>query len=334
MTSDTCLLKATPFLYLYKTLTAMNVVKPILKWVGGKTQIIGEILQQFPKEMNNYHEPFVGGGSVLFGILSLVLEGTIKINGVVYASDKNVKLICLYKNIQQNPQEILHELKIITQLYLDLPTLDDGVVGNKPNRKPTSEDEARVCQETYYYWIRTLYNRMSAEEIQSCKASAYFIFLNKTCFRGVYREGPSGFNVPFGHYKNPRIYDDTHILTVSQLLKNVVFETQGFETSLAKVKQDDFIYLDPPYAPESSTSFVGYTVEGFTKDMHLQLFSLCAQICTIAGVKFIMSNAHVDLVKNNFPCDVYGVQVIECKRAINSKKPGSKTNEVIIKWCN
>lgn len=310
----------------------MDVVKPILKWVGGKTQIIDEILQQFPKEMNNYHEPFVGGGSVLFGLLSRVLEGSIKINGAVYASDKNDKLISLYKNIQQNPDEVLQELKLITDLYLALPSLDDVVGLEKPNRKPKTEEEARECQETYYYWVRSLYNRMDAEELQSCKASAYFIFMNKTCFRGVYREGPNGFNVPFGHYKNPGIYEDTHILMVSQLLENVVFKTQGFEASLAVVEEGDFIYMDPPYAPESSTSFVGYTADGFTKDMHLQLFGVCAQLRVITGVKFMMSNADVDLVRNNFPCDVYDIQVVECKRSINSKKPGSKTNEVIIKW--
>lgn len=310
----------------------MDVIKPILKWVGGKTQIIDGILQQFPKEMNNYHEPFVGGGSVLFGLLSLVLEGEIKINGAVYASDKNDKLISLYKNVQQCPQKVLDELKIITDLYLDLPTLDDVVGLDTPNRKPMTESEARECQESYYYWIRSLYNGMNVEELRSYKASAYFIFLNKTCFRGVYREGPNGFNVPFGHYKNPGIYDETHILMVSHMLENVVFETQGFEASLAKVEEGDFIYMDPPYAPENSKSFVGYTIDGFIEGMHLQLFNLCTRLRGIAGVKFMMSNADVPLVRENFPCDVYDVQVVECKRSINSKKPGSKTNEVIIKW--
>jgi DNA adenine methylase len=308
----------------------MDVVKPVLKWVGGKTQIIETILEQFPKEMNNYREPFVGGGSVLLGFLCLVQEGVIKVNGGVYASDKNEKLIALYKNIQQHPQEVINELKVIVDVNSTLPFWEDKE--NKPNRKPSSLEEAQQCQESYYYWIRSLYNSLTGDEKPTCKATAYFIFLNKTCFRGVYREGPKGFNVPYGHYKNPGIYDDDHIMRVSNLLKHVVLTHQSFETSLEQVQEGDFVYLDPPYAPENDKSFVGYTSDGFNEQMHIRLFGMCASLRNITDVKFMMSNADVGLVRNNFLNDVYNIQVIDCKRSINSKKPASKTKEVIIKW--
>lgn len=308
----------------------MDVVKPLLKWVGGKTQIIDTILEQFPKEMNNYHEPFVGGGSVLLGFLCLVQEGIIKVNGSVYASDKNEKLIALYKNIQQHPEEVINELKAIVDVNSSLPFWEGE--SQKPNRAPSSIVEAQQCQESYYYWIRSIYNGMGPLEKTSCKAAAFFIFLNKTCFRGVYREGPKGFNVPYGHYKNPGIYDEDHIMLIYQLLQHVTFLHQPFEDSLQQVQEGDFTYLDPPYAPENDKSFVGYTSDGFNAEMHSRFFNMCAKLREIKNVSFMMSNANVGLVRNSFPNDIYNIQVVDCKRSINSKKPGSKTKEVIIKW--
>jgi DNA adenine methylase len=308
----------------------MDFVKPLIKWVGGKTQIIDRVLQSFPDKLNNYHEPFVGGGSVLLAFLSLVKDGQIKIEGNVYASDKNDRLISLYKNIQQYPGMVINELQTIVEEYSQVPY--DVEEGRKLNRKPLSKNEALECQESYYYWIRKMYNGLSKEEQTSCKSTAYFIFLNKTCFRGVYREGPNGFNVPFGHYKNPGIFDEDHILIVSSLIENVIFTSQSFETSLTQITANDFIYMDPPYAPENSKSFVGYTADGFNEQFHHNLFDLCSKIRNIPNVSYVMSNADVELVRNNFPEDVFNMQVISCKRSINSKKPSSKTNEVIIKW--
>jgi DNA adenine methylase len=309
----------------------MNITKPILKWVGGKTQIIDNVLSQFPNEVNNYHEPFLGGGSVLLGFLTYVKEGRIKLNGKIYASDINNNLILFYKNIQQHPKEVISTLKQVVQQYSSLPHLKKDA-SEKPNVKPMTLEEGLKCKETYYYWIRKLYNSFQKEEHESCKAAAYFIFLNKTCFRGVHREGPNGFNVSFGNYKNPCIFDEDHILFVSSLLQNVVFNTQSFDISLTHVKEGDLIYMDPPYAPETAESFVGYTVDGFKKDMHQKLFNICHKFTGMTNVRFVMSNAYVDLVMNAFPQDLFHVQVIECKRSINSKKPASKTSEVIIKW--
>lgn len=299
-------------------------MKPFLKWVGGKTQIIQKIIDTFPETINNYHEPFVGGGSVLLSFLDRLKEGHVTLQGKVYASDKNTRLISVYEHIQRNPEDVISELKLLTDRY---ETIDGDIV----NRKAKTEEEAKTSQESFYYWVRYIYNT-TCRQSTDAKAAAYFIFLNKTCFRGVYREGPNGFNVPFGHYKNPGIFDASHILNVSELLQNVVFTAQSFEESLKKVTEGDYIYVDPPYVPVNAKSFVGYTADGFTSELHVKLFETCLEIVKIPDVHFVLSNSDVELVRNNFPADTFVTEVVSCKRSINSKKPGSKANEVLIKY--
>jgi DNA adenine methylase len=300
----------------------MHVTKPVLKWVGGKTQILDDILSLFPKEINNYHEPFLGGGSILLGLLSYVKSGKIRVTGNIYASDLNLNLISLYKNIQSFPSELIREVKKLTEEY-------NMIKGAEVNRKASNIQEAQTSQESYYYWIRSRFNKLLNEERTLPIASAMLLFINKTCFRGVYREGPNGFNVPFGNYINPSILNEEHIMEVSQLIKDVIFTTNSFTDSLTSITEGDFIYLDPPYAPESDTSFVSYTSCGFNLDNHKELFNICNTI-TDKGIKLLMSNADVKIIKETFQPPTYKIKIINCRRAIHSKKPQSKANEVLI----
>jgi DNA adenine methylase len=300
----------------------MTITKPILKWVGGKTQILSDVLELFPAKMNNYHEPFVGGGSVLLGLLSKVAAGEIELSGDVYASDVNPNLIAFYENVKGKPEELIAEVKALIAEY-------GQAKGTEVNRKPTCLDEALTSPESYYFWIRARFNALAGGDKQDVLASAMLLFLNKTCFRGLYREGPNGFNVPFGNYKNPAILDEAHIREVSALIKDVEFTCCSFTDSLLWVDKDDFFYLDPPYAPETDTSFVGYTADGFGLDLHKQLFQTCRDL----EVPFVMSNADVKLVRESFPEGAYKTKIISCRRAINSKNPEAKTNEVLISSC-
>ena len=301
----------------------IHILKPILKWVGGKTQIIDKLITDFPVEMNNYREAFLGGGSVLLTLLSYVKSGIIKVRGNIYAYDLNEPLIYIYKNIQT----CHNELYDITQTIItDFNECGNGEI----NRTPTNVAEAKIAKENYYYWIRSEYNKLCLTDKKSILGSAMFIFLNKTCFRGVFRVGPKGFNVPYGHYDNPEIINKEHLEETHCLIQNVVFECCDFNTSLTIVEPNDFVYLDPPYNKETDTSFVSYTENGFGLEKHIQLFDLCNELNN-NNQKIMMSNSNTDLVKQHFPEEKYNVEVVTAKRSINSKNPGSKTRELIIK---
>ena len=273
-------------------------MKPFIKWVGGKTQIIDEVLKRFPREINNYHEPFLGGGSVLIGLLS---DKTIKVNGKIIASDINPHLIELYKKVQENPNELLKNFNEIVEEYSKCPQ-------EKGTKKPQSLEEAMTSRESYYYWIRYKFNIEHKPE--------QFVFLNKTCFRGLHREGPNGFNVPFGHYKTLPTLD---VVEVSKLFQRVEFVCQSFEEVSKNIQDGDFVYMDPPYVPVNATSFTNYTKGDFNHGLLLTF---------VRGLKcrWLLSNADVPIMHDTFT----NVDLIECRRAINSKDPSSKINEVLI----
>ena len=297
-------------------ITEYKIQKPFLKWVGGKTQIIDDIILKVPKEIDSYHELFLGGGSVLLAILSLQKQKQILIKNKIYAYDINTNLINVFKNIQNNKDELYKYINSYIKEY-------DSIDGDIINRKPTSIIEAKSSKESYYYWIRNKYNNIDKNNIE---CSALFMFINKTCFRGMYREGKNGFNVPYGHYKKtPNIISKTDLDYISELIKDVEFKNLSFTESIKNVKDGDFVYLDPPYAPVNNNSFVGYVANGFNLDEHKLLFN---EIKKMKNIKFIMSNAKVDLVMDNFK--EYNCEDIVVRRAINAKNPGSNTTEVII----
>lgn len=293
-------------------------MKPLLKWVGGKTQIMEHIVKEIPLEFNDYHEIFVGGGSVLLTILSLISEEKINTTGNIYAYDSNYRLIKFYEHIQKNKDELFDAISRYMLIY-------DSITGEVINRKPKTEEEAQTSKESYYYWLRSLFNNIDKDSINS---SALFLILNKTCFRGLYREGPNGFNVPYGHYKTTPVIIEKHNLDkISFLVKNVHFICSDFKDSIKNAKPGDYVYLDPPYAPENKTSFVEYTANGFTLEMHEILFDNIKEIHE-NNIKFTMSNAKVDLVTDSFKD--FQCKEITARRAINCKNPESSTKEVII----
>ena len=282
----------------------MSITKPIIKWAGGKTQILDKVLDDFPTEINNYYEIFLGGGSVLLGFLHRVNKNLIKIKGNIYAFDINEPLIYLYKNIQSNYLGLYDEIIKLIVSYT-----------------------SSTSREDYYYSIRTAYNKLTIEDKRSLLGSAMFIFLNKTCFRGLFRMGPNGFNVPYGNYKNPEIVNKEHLKDIHILIKNVIFKCCDFQLSINDVDKNDFIYCDPPYFPENSKSFVSYTKDGFGLDNHKKLFDLLKN----KDMQFLMSNSNTDFVNEYFKNNIYNIKYISVKRSINSKNPDAKTTEVLIK---
>jgi len=262
-------------------------MKPFLKWVGGKQKFVSEILDMFPKNIGTYHEPFLGGGSVLLALL------TSDITCKRYrANDINKHLIQTYVDVRDNVDTLIEELKKL-----------------KNDKK-------------LYYEYRNRYNELKRDGVLDVETSALFICLNKTCFRGLYREGPRGLNSPYGHYKNPLFFDEESLKSISALIQRVEFTSLSYEDFLKDVNQQDFVYLDPPYVPEVANSFTKYNASDFLD--HERLFELTKKLPI-----FLMSNSAVDSVMKAFPDD--HITVIKCRRSINSKNPGATTDEVLIK---
>ena len=330
--------------------------KSLIKWVGGKQRNLDKILHHFPSVINNYHELFLGGGSVLLGLLDCICSNKIKLNGNIYVYDLNKTLIHFYKNIQTDYIKVYNYIKPIIEDYKNINVQNsiiykkkDGKenflkenpgidIKNKNNKQildsylktklsENLNNNKNQSKEAYYYYIRDLYNNMTSDEQASFYGTALFIFLNKTCFRGVFRIGPDGFNVPFGNYKNPEIVNINSLKKISSLISSVHFSQSSFEESFQNIQERDFVYLDPPYVPEKISSFVGYTLDGFNLDKHKKLFSLTKNLNS-NNIKFVMSNSNVKLVTETF--SEFTIEKIICRRSINSKKPDSETTEVII----
>jgi DNA adenine methylase len=273
-----------------KQITTPYIAKPLLKWIGSKNQIITTIMNKFPHEINNYHELFLGGGSVLLALLSYQKNNIIKINGNIYAYDINETLINFFINVQKHPLKLFEKISELNQ---------------------------QTNKESYYYYIRNRYNKLT--NMNSIESSALFLFLNKTCFRGIFRTSKNGFNVPYGNYNNPIIINKTHLLEISELIQNVIFKHCDFKDSIKFIKENDFVYLDPPYF----NTYNNYTNNKFYQ--HNTLFDICKR----SDFYFLMNNSDVVFVRESFK-NYYIKTLYDCKRKINSKNPNSIVNELLI----
>ncbi|HEY0457608.1 MAG TPA: DNA adenine methylase [Pyrinomonadaceae bacterium] len=272
--------------------------KPFLKWAGGKTQLIAEIEHRLPSLVREseftYVEPFVGSGAVLFWMLNNFpnLKKAV-------INDVNADLINVYKIIAEQPKPLIEVLKEFQDEYHGLEN---------------DEDEKKE----YYYVKRHLYNQRTETPVIR---AALFIFLNRTCFNGLYRVNKRNhFNVPIGSYKRPMICDEQNILAVREVLQNVEILNGDFEKNLEFADKNSFFYLDPPYKPLNTTSnFNSYAEDNFNDDEQIRLKDFCVKLDNRKS-KWILSNS--DVQSNDFLDNLYKdffVNRVSAKRAINSK---------------
>ena len=295
--------------YEYRKLEKLpkNSAKPFLKWAGGKTQLIGEIENNLPiglkhGEITKYIEPFVGSGAIFFYLVS-------KYNiQEVYINDTNKDLINTYRVIRDDIESLINELEELSKTY------------SKCNEEEKSK---------FFYDIRDLYNGNRTNKI---KHASYFIFLNRTCFNGLYRvNSKGGFNVPFGKYVNPKICDEENLRNVSEILKNIKILNIDFEDTEKYVDNKTFVYFDPPYRPLNITSnFNSYSKEAFNDDTQKKLAEYFKKLNRI-GAKLMLSNSDPKNTdeSDNFFDDLYSgfnIKRVNAKRMINSN--ASKRGEI------
>lgn len=288
-------------------------VKPFLKWVGGKGQLIDKIEKFYPfdNKINKYAEPFIGGGAVLFDILNkFELEK-------IYISDVNIELLNCYKVIKEKVQKLVDKLKVFENEFL---------VKDKEDRK------------IYYYEKREQFNKLKLENnSEEVKRAALMIFLNRTCFNGLYRVNKKGlFNVPMGDYKNPKICDEENLINISKKLKNVDIIYGDYKKSYDFIDKNTFVYFDPPYRPLNQTSsFTSYTEYTFEDKEQIEL-SEYFKLLNEKGAKLLLSNSDPknENIEDNFFDDLYkefNINRIEANRSINSNgRKRGKITEILV----
>ncbi|NJE76360.1 DNA adenine methylase [Thermococcus sp. ES12] len=261
------------------------MAEPILKWAGGKRQILHEIVALMPKDFRNrtFHEPFFGGGAVTFWMEPK--RGTI--------NDINPKLINFYVVVRDHVDELIEDAK-----------------GHRNEKE-------------YFYKAREEFNEIvrNGFEIPNIRLASLLLYLNKTAFNGLYRENRKGeFNVPFGRYKNPKIVDEERLRKASEVLKKLDIYNEDFTYILRVAKPGDLVYFDPPYHPVSETaSFTSYSKEDFSKEDQERLRDVCLELHE-RGVYFILSNSYVKPVRELYEgIDGFEILKIYAKRPINSK---------------
>ena len=267
-------------------------VPTFVKWAGGKRQLIEQFRQFFPETIERYFEPFVGSGAVLFYVLQVYKPRE------VFVSDINEELIDCYETIRDNVEELIVKLKQHKQNH------------NKD----------------YYYGIRYLNPNM----LSKVERASRFIYLNKTCFNGLYRVNSKGqFNVPIGSYNNPKIVFEEELRLISELLKPVKIRLMSFEKIMNLVNEGDFVYFDPPYYPiEKGKNFTTYTKENFLEEDQKKLANIFRELHK-KGCKTMLSNSDTDFIKNLY--NGFNIDYVQANRMINCDANGrGKVNEVVV----
>jgi DNA adenine methylase len=266
--------------------------KPVIKWVGGKRQLVNEIKKNMPEKYNSYFEPFIGGAALFF---ELKQKNS-------FINDYNPELTNLYEIIKTKPNELIKDLK------------------------------QHIHTEEYYYNLRALdRDPQKYKKISKVKKASRFIFLNKTGYNGLYRVNKKGQNnVPYGRYTNPTIFEPENILECSKHLQSTKITTGDFETIREDVKKGDFVYFDPPYVPLNATAnFTGYTDKGFDEDMQFRLKELCDYIDNI-GAYFLLSNSYTEFILDLY--QEYTIVTVQANRTLNCKANSrGKVKEVLVK---
>lgn len=262
----------------------LKSTKPILKWAGGKRQLIAELKSALPpKGYNRYIEPFVGGGALLFALQP----------AQAIINDFNWELTNMYTVIREHSDELISVLAEYKEKH----------------------------DENFYYHIRGLDRTEEFENLSAVKKAARTIYLNRTCYNGLFRVNRQGyFNTPIGRYNNPLILDEDNIRAVQEYLKRrqIEIKTGDFATTALLAEKKDFVYLDPPYYPMSKTSsFTDYTSVGFGKEEQERLKTVC-DLLDKKGAFFLQSNSDCEHIRNLYKG--YYFRKVEVKRAINSKK--------------
>lgn len=276
------------------------MAKPFVKWAGGKNQLLKEISKELPIKINNYYEPFVGGGAVLFYILEKYNPKKVLI------SDINAELINTYSVIKKNVNELILQLekyktKHSEKFYYSLRGLET----------PTTKKLGLVLSDFNY-------------RLDDIERAARFIYLNKTCFNGLYRVNKENkFNVPMGKYKNPEIFNKKNLLELSEKLQTVEMKIMSFEEIVTVATKKDFIYFDPPYDQLNEHSFTSYTCVDFTREDQIKLKDVFDKL-NMKGCLILESNSSTKFVKELYKD--YNIKEVLAKRMINCD--GQKRNDV------
>lgn len=271
-------------------------VAPFVKWAGGKRQLIPQIRERMPGKYNDYYEPFVGGGAVIFDLLPA--------NALI--NDINKALINTYRTICNEPDAFLKEVN-----RLDNDMWEDG--------------------KKYYYSIREHYNDKLMRSEYDVELAALFVFINKHCFNGLYRVNGKGlFNVPYNNSRRVSVDEDV-IIATSEYLRRVTIIDGDFEQACKNAKKGDFVFIDSPYALLNPTSFESYTKEGFDIESHKRLAKLYDEL-TARGCYCMLTNHNTELINELYGNKDYKIDVVSVKRMINSDASNRVGEEVII--CN